>query len=577
MGLKLKSIFLLCSCFVLFLGCSSTRWVVESQETIDRNDFKLLESSLFLDRIDLIRPEEPLVRFKLKTANTMEFAERIRTDRYIQTYRPRLGYALFGLASAGIAGYAAFSNDIVNERSQTQKIALIGTGVALTGVSFLNMKPVGEPTATGESKLLRRTGKSIEVDTLDINSDFAPNPEYEVLYSKQVLIPRTKRAFRDNLIEINLAEEIAPESLPESRDISVLLNVFFQDSTYRYSIPVKQIFESFVVVTSEVSALRNKPEINRNNVLTDLAKGSQLKLVQREGDWYKVLYGISETWVAANDVVTIWRPSEFSQQLSVVAIPNVPYGSIDVERNYPNLVTESQDRWAYIIANGAYSGKLTERNYAKRDARLINEYFNKTLGVPSDNMLSFEDQHGSQPIRNSFNRLVSGINKKPSELLVYLSGYARVDENTNEVLFLGTVNDTSSQNEVSLNSLFDGLAQLPLTKISIIADLDFINQTKDYDALEDLANLITSKNENSAIVFASETDQTSLIYSTPNGVQKRHSIFTYFFADALKNRYTNWGAIIKHLQRNVSFTSRSLYNQPQDIQFFGNLSLDLNY
>ncbi len=577
MGLKLKSIFLLCSCFVLFLGCSSTRWVVESQETIDRNDFKLLESSLFLDRIDLIRPEEPLVRFKLKTANTMEFAERIRTDRYIQTYRPRLGYALFGLASAGIAGYAAFSNDIVNERSQTQKIALIGTGVALTGVSFLNMKPVGEPTATGESKLLRRTGKSIEVDTLDINSDFAPNPEYEVLYSNQVLIPRTKRAFRDNLIEINLAEEIAPESLPESRDISVLLNVFFQDSTYRYSIPVNQIFESFVVVTSEVSALRNKPEINRNNVLTDLAKGSQLKLVQREGDWYKVLYGISETWVAANDVVTIWRPSEFSQQLSVVAIPNVPYGSIDVERNYPNLVTESQDRWAYIIANGAYSGKLTERNYAKRDARLINEYFNKTLGVPSDNMLSFEDQHGSQPIRNSFNRLVSGINKKPSELLVYLSGYARVDENTNEVLFLGTVNDTSSQNEVSLNSLFDGLAQLPLTKISIIADLDFINQTKDYDALEDLANLITSKNENSAIVFASETDQTSLIYSTPNGVQKRHSIFTYFFADALKNRYTNWGAIIKHLQRNVSFTSRSLYNQPQDIQFFGNLSLDLNY
>ncbi len=577
MGLKLKFISYFLSTLFLFTGCSSTRWVVESQETIDRNDFKLLDSKLFLNRIDRIRPEEPLVRFKLKTANTIEFAERIRTDRYIQTYRPRLGYVLFGLASAGIAGYAAFSNDIVNEQNQTQKIALIGAGTALTGISFLNMKPVGEPTATGESKLLRRTGKRVEVDTLDTSSEFATIPEYEILFNNEVIIPKTKRSFRDNIIEINLAEEIAPESLPENRDININLNIYFQDSTYNYSIPVSSIFESFVVVTSNVSALRNKPEVNRNNVLTDLAKGSQLKLVERQGDWFKALYGISETWVAASDVVTIWRPSEFSHQLSVVAIPNVPFGSIDIERNFPSLVSESKNRWAYMISNGSYTGILSERNYAKRDARLMNEYFNKTLGVPADNILSFEDQHGSQPIRNSFNRLVSGINNSPSELVVYLSGYARVDETSKEIFFLGTVNDTSSQNEVSLNSLFDGIAQLPLTKISVIADLEFINQTKNNDALEDLASLITSNIKESAIVFSADTDQTSLIYSTPNGVQKRHSIFTYFVADAFKNRYSNWGAIVKHLQRNVSFTSRSLYNQPQDIQFFGNLSLDLNY
>ncbi len=577
MGLKLRIHCYFLTLLFLFVGCSSTRWVVESQETIDRNDFKLLDSKLFLDRIDRIRPEEPIVRFKLKTANTMEFAERIRTDRYIQTYRPRLGYVLFGLASAGIAGYAAFSNDIVSEHNQSQKIALIGAGTALTGFSFLNMKPVGKPTATGESKLLRRTGKSIEVDTLDTSFELAEIPEYEILFNNQVIIPRTKRPFRDNTLEINLAEEIAPESLPENNGINIGLNVFFQDSTYGYSIPVNNIFESFVVVTSDVSALRNKPEINRNNVLTDLAKGSQLKLVERQGDWYKALYGISETWVAASDVVTIWRPSEFSQQLSVVAIPNVPFGSIDIERNFPSLVAESSDRWAYMIANGSYSGKLSERSYAKRDSRLMNEYFNKTLGVPSSNILSFEDQHGSQPIRNSFNRLVAGINNKPTELIVYLSGYARVDEVSKEVLYLGTLNDSTSQSEVSLNSLFDGIAQLPLTKLSIIADLVFINQTSDNEALEDLASLITSNIENSAVIFASDTDQTSLNYSTPNGVQNRHSIFTYFIADAFKNRFSNWGAIVKHLQRNVSFTSRSLYNQPQDIQFFGKLSLDLNY
>lgn len=215
--------------------------------------------------------------------------------------------------------------------------------------------------------------------------------------------------------------------------------------------------------------------------------------------------------------------------------------------------------------------------YANRDARLMSEYFNRTLGVPANNILSFGDRPTAQAVRNSFNELSNKIKQLPAELIVYLSGYARIDQTTSEIYFIGTSNDSTQTREASLTTLFEEIAQLPLTKVSVIVDIDFVNKHSDQDALGKLASKITSQIENSGVVFASEIGQSSLIYSTVGGENKRHSIFTYYMAEAFKNRYTNWGAIVKHLERNVSFTSRSLFNKAQDIRFFGKLSLDLSY
>src|SRR5690554_960158 len=578
MGLTSQKFILLLMCACTFISaCSSTRWVVENEGTIDKNDYKILDSELFLARIDQIKPDEPLVKFRLKTANTVEYAERIRTSRYIQTYKPKVGYVIFGLTSAAIAGYAAFSNDLVNQPNNGQKIALVGAGIGLTGISFLNMKPVGEPTPTGESRLLRRTGKAVQTDTLNASSDNTTSPEYEILLQDKVVVKRTERPFVDNLLSINLGDEIDPSILPDNRDLEIGVNVFFNDSTYTYSIPVTSVFEPFVIVTSELTALRNRPVLNVNNVLTDLAKGSQLRLVKKEGDWVKVLYGITETWIASSDVNTLWRSSEFARQLSVIAIPNVPFGNIDVEKNIPNLVSNSEDRYGFILSNGGYTDDYSERLYAKRDARLMNEYFNRTLGVPEKNTLVFVDQSTAQDVRGAFNDLSKAINQLPAELIVYLSGYARIDNSTGEIYFIGTSDDSTQTREASLTALFENIAQLPLTKVSVIADIDFVNKYNDQDALEKLASRITSQIENSGVVFASELGQSSLIYSAVGGENKRHSIFTYYIAEAFKSRYTNWGAIVKHLERNVSYTSRSLFNKAQDIRYFGKLSLDLSY
>lgn len=557
----------------IVLGCSSTTWIVESENEVDRGDYKLLDSKLFLEKVGVITPELPVAQFRLKSANTFEYPQRVKTNRYIQKYRPRLGYALFGIAASGLAGYSAIEFSDPNKKGQ--QIALFGASTALLGVSFLNMKPIGEPQPTGETRLLRKTGDFVEKDTLNATISEEQSILYKIIYNEEEIVEGSKVVSNDNTLAINFLEELNPDIFEGSEGVSIDLSVEYNDSLYTYKVPIRSIFDPFVVVSSQVTALRNKAELNASNVLTDLAQGSQLKLVERQGNWVKVLYGISENWVSSSDVDVIWRPSQFSRQLSVIAIPNVPFGSVDVERDVPRLSEDDRRKWAFIVTNQSYSNGLPEKAYAHRDGQLIEKYANTALGIVPTQTIRFQDVSSYQSARNGFNRLVSRINNRQVNLFVYLNGYAEVDPKTDKILFLATGSD-SAASKIDLNSLFDGFANLPVQKLSVIVDLDFLNGSDKTQALDVLAAVVTTQVPNSTVVFSSNTDQRSYIYAEPNGVQKRHSIFTYFIADALKKRNTNWLDIKNYLDRNVSFTSRSIFNSAQDIRFFGSDSLSIS-
>lgn len=92
---------------ILFLligsACSSSKWVVENQYEIDRNDFELLSSDQFLTRVGSVSPQNPVIQFEIKSANTFEYTQRVRTDRYIQRYRPSFKSVLLGLGGASLA------------------------------------------------------------------------------------------------------------------------------------------------------------------------------------------------------------------------------------------------------------------------------------------------------------------------------------------------------------------------------------------------------------------------------------------------------------------------------------------
>lgn len=554
-------------------SCSSTDWVVVDENAMDINDFKLISSRFFLETTNGITPDQPLINFDLKAINTYEYAERVKTERYIQRYRPRIGYILLGAAGAGLSTYAAFSDQLLSQPSDPQRYALIGAGTVLTGLSLLNMKPVGEPTKTGESRLLRKTGSIQQADTINARPYNASDPSIKISYQGKVLSENNAWSFNKGRITINLAEEVDAGIFSENPSGKLSVEVRYDTLSQKRQVAVDDVFEQFVVVNAQITALRNEPKNDRNNVLTDLAQGSQLKLVSKEGDWYKVLYGISETWVSVNDVRTIWRPSEFASDLSVIAIPNIPFGSVDVERNIPVLGRSSLNSSAFIISNSQYEGELSERIYGQRDAKLMEEYFIQAFGIRSTNIVKTNNVTSDKLLERAYSRLASSMSGSRQNLSVYINGYAEIRDS--KVYLISTELKDGEVQYIELNKLFRALSNLNVGSMFIFADLDILNKKSSEKSLEELASIVIDKNYRSGVFFASQPNQRSGIYSSVNGEQKRHSLFSYYLAEAIKQRKVKLSDIRDHLERNVPFTSRSLYDRPQDPLFYGNSDLEL--
>lgn len=365
-----------------------------------------------------------------------------------------------------------------------------------------------------------------------------------------------------------MLESFNADAFDYDNDETINVEVQFNDRLYVEEVPVSSFLERFVVVSSEVTALRDEPMLDSRSILTDLAKGSQMRLVQEDSLWYKVLYGISETYIAKSDAYLIWRPSEFASQLSIITIPNIPFGNVDVERDIPALAERNDRHFALVLANREYQGALSERSYAERDAQLIESYLTTSFGLPNENIQKSTNVETQQQLRLAYNRFANTIRSQQEQLIVYVSGYVREGDGE-QIEFLGTNNGTSA-NAINLNSFLNGLSSLPVEEMLFLLDIDNIDERSENKIIEKLANQIVSENKNVAIIVSSTENQRSRNYSTPNGDQKRHSIFTYFIADAIKKGATSVSQIVNHLQRNVDYTSRRLHNQPQHILFFGN-------
>ncbi|MBD3615728.1 MAG: hypothetical protein HUJ22_04075 [Gracilimonas sp.] len=559
---------------ISLMSCSSTSWVVVDEGTKDINDFELISSRFYLESTNGITPNQPLIHFDLKAINTYEYAKRVRSERYIQRYRPRLGYVLLGAAGAGLSYFAAFSDQLVTEPTNTQRYSLIGAGTLLTGLSFLNMKPIGEPSATGESRLLRKIGAVQESDTVNAKPYNSVTPSIRLSYSDSILAEHKGWDFRDGRISINLAEEIDAGIFEETPSDNILVEVFYDSLSRKKEVPVSSVFEQFVVVDAQITALRNAPVIDNNNVLTDLAEGSQLKLVKKEGDWYKVLYGISETWVSVDDVNTIWRSSEFASDLSVITIPSVPFGSVDVEQNIPDLGLEPLNSSAFILSNFQFENKeLSERIYGERDVELMEAYFSQALAIRSNNIIKAINISSERSLEQTYSRLAIPLDEPPRNLIVYINGYAEIRDS--KVYLIGSELNEEGTSYLDLQKFFEGLSSLRLNSLVIFADLDILNNDGSSQPFRRLASTVTDSNYKAAVLFAGRPNQRSGIYSSSIGEQKRHSIFTYYLAEAFKQGKLRISEVYDHLERNVPFTSRSIYDRPQNPLLFGDRDLEL--
>ncbi|MGM0545103.1 MAG: caspase family protein [Bacteroidota bacterium] len=572
---------------VSFLGaCTSARWTVKEKQSLDKSDSEILEEHYFLQATGEVTPENPVLNLDLYSETHYEYTQRVLMERNIQDYRLRPGAVALGLGGAAMAFYLANSGTFDGNATDAKTWTLNGAGALMLASGFLNMKADGDPRPTGEERLLRNSGTTTEVDTVKAETNADTTASVYMLYNDLVVYEDVDQEIDEGQLTVSLGNVLEELELSGPDPGKTTVEVLFSDSLYRYSFPISSVLQPYAEITNQITPLRNNPDEDEENILADLVQGSQLQIEDYEEyeDWYKVIYGISEAYIKKSESSIIWRSEDFGSEEQVVTVPRVPFGDIDVESNIPILRNDNENSQALLVINQSFADSLEERNYALRDGRLIRSYLENALGYTEENIY----QLSNITDRDSLDAAISNISQSATdstELFVYFSGYGAADTTGNnpELQFLSAAPDSITKSPIFLKKVYEQLGDIPSSQTLVLSDIDFSNSVRNMgwsdnqmrQLLEEEVSPLLTGNPNSAFLTGTRLNDPSSLYVSPGGEDKKHYIFPYYFAKALQERRTTISDIYQYLERNVSYTSRRLFDRPQNPLLLGNTKLNL--
>lgn len=580
MGIKYTSYLVVCMAMGLSISaCTSSKWAIESTQAIDRTEFDLVGEDVFLKMSEIPSPNRPVLVFDIWNMETYDYSLKIQSNRYLQRYRPSLSAVLLGVLGASAAYLTA---DLLSPHS-TEQYMLYGLGALSLLTGMVGDKSTGEATSTGEQKLLKQTGVIQLSDTLRATKQPNISPSYTIYNDREAIAIRNNVIFDKNSYYINLLEDINPSDFLVQRNQSIRIELEFNDSLYIHEVPVEDIFERFVVVETEVTALRQNPDNTNNSILTDLASGSELLLLDELDNWYVVRYGITETYISKNDTKLIWRPTDYVDELSIITLPNIPFGNVDVEREIPVRLTENNQAAAFIISNEFYGDRFPTKRYAERDAKLLEEYLINSFGLGFAGIRTSINTSRIEQFRYNWDEFLRRNKANKKQLILYTNGYVSIDNDGNLMYLLGDEKTSDEQNNsIKLADLLEDALKAGFTELFMVGDYSFVSGTLDYsvsradyyDAFYKLnSTLLAKRTIEFGLLFSSDGRSDSQLYTKQAIAQKYHSIFTYYLADAVKKGNYTTNQLLNYIQRNVDYTARKLHDTPQNVVYFGNATI----
>ncbi len=570
---------------LLFLSanqCTSTRWTVVDLHSIDaREEPEKLDSDHIIMITDSATVDQPFLNLKLFEVKHLEYTERVLVERTIQQYRPRWGFTMLGTLGAAIAFYAGNTEGFIDNQTAAQTTALNSTGVLLTSMAFMNMKPVGDPIHTGETNFLRRSGSVVIPDTTAAANfdDFQVNIRIE--YQNEVRLNDSFNYLNGNTLRINLASLLENNTITGWNPGSLDVEISYLDETDHHQIPIDTFMSPIVMVTTPVAELKNDPVYDESNTLAEVGNGSELILLDNRADqWFQVRFGGSDVYIPKESGEIQWKAADIIADPTVITIDEVAFGEISVEYAVPVLKPANTTDIGIILSNHR-NNQIGIRRYLDRDFRLMELYYRNAFGIAPSNIQHID----VSSYENTLQQLEEVNSDSTSAVHIYLGAYARirssVDGNFIELIYM---NDEEQISTFELSDLLTRVASKPANKLIFFLDLEFHDQFNEgelpanngVNLYRELSESVLEINENSALIFSSRPDQQTGIYESVRFEQKYHHIFPYYIAQALQHRRTVLSNLVRHIENQVDYTSRRLHDRPQTIQAFGNLSLNIS-
>lgn len=564
-------------------SCTTSKWTVVDEHGVDDT-----ETPEIVSKTELLHIEErptvgrPVLKLAPYQKIQMEYPRRVKVQRTVQEYQPKWSFAILSLAGSSLALFAANTDRLVPSASLTQRVALNLAGVALGTLAFTNLKERGEPILTEEVRYLRQSGIDIRTDTMRVELNENSTASLTITYNQHEIFNDSSIPVTDNSIEINLGALTEELGQTVSDTSKILVTSEFKGNSSRDSIAVTEFMEPYFQLTEPVVAVRNSPSISDDNIITELGEGSSLlKLGEESEQWIQVEYGSIEAYVQRSSGFIEWKSTAEGGPALLVELSDIPFGQIDVENSLPVLKNRNPDDRAVVLSVNRQN-QAGSRQFAGRDERLFRHYMTSSLQMDENQVTSIDDTDLSEwTSQFDFCEEMNG-----GIMAVYLTGFATTaDVDEQEELVLYHQDENGNEQYLSMITLFEKLSHCSAEKLFVFVDLEYTdveeagrlvnirNSTRGRQ--QGLANVLLSDFPNAFVVFGNRTDQPSSVYSGTVEEDKRHHIFPYFLAQALKQRKTQMSELFRHLENNVDYTSRRLHDRSQEVQAFGNFMLNI--
>ena len=583
----------LAALIALFSGCSSTRWVIEEDRTVDEDEGEILHAEIFLQKVSEPTRDEPVLSLEVLEERDMRFPERIHSKEYLQQYNPRYGFWILGLSTSAILAGMANTELFYGDQPGRKEQILLNSSATLIGVaSLLSMRPVNNGQTTGNEKLLRQTGYVDRTDTLstDVNDSLTV-----LLYDDEMLIMHEETvAIESGVLSIDLLSAFSGEAFSRDEPGELHIDFEFQGDQYRYSYDISDFMERYIEVTSNNAPLRSNTQETSDNILMNISAGERILMDEVHDDyWFRVQRAETFGYLNKEDSKIIWKPSGIARQEEFADVAS-GFGSLEIEQNIPEVDQQQSPIDVVIIANDAYEdADIHATDHIGRSIELVTTYAERRLGVPNDRVHTFRnltfEEFSEQITADFLTNDTDPVLSDSSHVIVYYLGHGLADSDSDQQVYL-LPSDFSSevpdQNRVGVSTLLDELSQINSLTTSVVFDTDFMgssvsaqleraDQYTDGVQLSEIAAILTDHHDNASVMFATRPAQHAGLYRTDDGrVNNFYGIFTYYFFQSLRQDNIQLNELYRTIERNVTFTSRRLHDRPQDPRIYGNTSID---
>lgn len=564
---------------ILLSGCTTSRWVANSEPKLDFSNSIQLDSDPRIAITKYPSQTEPIIELKVIDYRLLDVPLVYESSRVIQRYRPRTGFLIAGLAAASGTIFLAEKLDAESSARQRNILRLTAGGILLGSV--LNLKPVGEPIQTGETRVYGHASRSQYLDTTRVYTQ-------NVLVRMNAAIDGTSlvsgREFVVNQSQqINLVEELSISNRQFENDQILNIQLVTENEVLDVEIPISSFMSQYICVNQRNTVVRSQPDLSDSNIITSVAPNSYLPFIELlPNGWYRTVIGASTAYVQESSGSLVWRVGSSINADFLVSTSGAQRGSVDIERNIPETDQLNQNAIALIITQESFNSSFRSVSNTHRSGDLVSEYFSKSLGILDQNIVRLRSSYFPESINEILADSGAGgmYQFENKDLLIYYAGAGSVVIDETDVQFHLLSTDTTRY--IKLADLFHKLSTLSARSITLILDTDFSNNNTDLgnsvisDALNRQINSFLSSKQQSAIFLAADVSQIASNYQSVDlRTDRIHGIFTYYFLQSLQNGMIQLPQIRDNLLRNVTFTSRRLHNRGQDpiIRFNSNYSL----